>query len=392
VGGRQIRVIRLHLLGSLDLRGTQGEEILSILAQPKRTALLSYLAAARPRGFHRRDRLVALFWPELDQERARAALRKSLHHLRRSLGEECLLSRGDEDVGLDRSDFWCDVAEVEESLEGGRVEEAVALYRGPLLDGFFLPDCPDFDQWASIERERLRGTVGDAAWEEALSRVRSGAAESGEQMAKRAMELSPTNEDQAREFMRGLAEAGDRAGAVRLYEQFARFLRDELDLEPSEETRAVLGEIRGTPRHPLPTSPLIGGQSRAAQNGLPLESPAPWVPTPEPDLRSHSGDGARGAPPEPTREGHMVHWGAAYIAAGWTLIAFVAFLTRQFEWPAEVRQILNLGIVLSCLGAMILTWYHGRGMKKGVSGPELLMIALLLAILGVAFSMVGGDP
>src|SRR2546426_8861371 len=84
------------MLGGLNLLGVGGHELKSVLAQPKRVALLAYLAAATPKRLHRRDSLVALFWPELDQEHARAALRQALHGLRHALGEGVLVSRGDE--------------------------------------------------------------------------------------------------------------------------------------------------------------------------------------------------------------------------------------------------------------------------------------------------------
>src|SRR3989449_7578030 len=59
-------------------------------------SLVAYLAAATPRGTHRRDSLLALFWPELDQPRARAALRQSLYVLREVLGPAALVSQGNE--------------------------------------------------------------------------------------------------------------------------------------------------------------------------------------------------------------------------------------------------------------------------------------------------------
>src|SRR5439155_727113 len=76
------------MLGGLNLLGVGGHELKSVLAQPKRVALLAYLAAATPKRLHRRDSLVALFWPELDQEHARAArggLAESLQWGRRAL-------------------------------------------------------------------------------------------------------------------------------------------------------------------------------------------------------------------------------------------------------------------------------------------------------------------
>src|SRR5205809_2209176 len=103
------RMIELRMLGRLSLTAADGREVRTLLGQPRRFALLAYLAAATPPGLHRRDSLVALFWPELDQEHARAALRQALHGLRHALGDGVLVSRGDEDIGLDVARIRCDV-------------------------------------------------------------------------------------------------------------------------------------------------------------------------------------------------------------------------------------------------------------------------------------------
>src|SRR3989475_1533496 len=62
-----VPVVEFRILGALNLLGADGHELKSVLAQPKRVALLAYLAAATPRRLHRRDSLLALFWPELDR-------------------------------------------------------------------------------------------------------------------------------------------------------------------------------------------------------------------------------------------------------------------------------------------------------------------------------------
>src|SRR2546427_9434823 len=90
-------MIELRMLGRLSLTGADGREVRGLLGQPRRLALLAYLAAASPQGFHRRDTLLALFWPELDQEHARAALRQALHVVRDALGGDAVTSRGDEE-------------------------------------------------------------------------------------------------------------------------------------------------------------------------------------------------------------------------------------------------------------------------------------------------------
>src|SRR4030095_15353881 len=100
-------MLRLRTFGTLDLRRAGGDELRTVVAQPKRLALLAYLAIATPRGFHQRDKLLALFWAERDTDRARAALNRATYFLRRELGDDIIISRGDE-LGLDSNRLWCD--------------------------------------------------------------------------------------------------------------------------------------------------------------------------------------------------------------------------------------------------------------------------------------------
>src|SRR6266571_3273498 len=134
-------MLKLQLLGSLDLLDA-GRDISPVLRRPKSLALLAYLAAARPRGFHRRDTLLALFWPDLDQAHARNALRQTVHSLRHELGGHVLIGR-------------CDVAQFEAHLDGHDLKAAVALYRGELLHGFHVSGANEFEAWQDQERKYL---------------------------------------------------------------------------------------------------------------------------------------------------------------------------------------------------------------------------------------------
>ena len=239
-------MIEFRVLGSLGLRGADGQEVLSVLAQPKRMAILAYLAAASPRGFIRRDTLAGLFWPEGDQAHARATLRKSIHHLRKSLGEDSVLNRGDEEIGLDWGRVECDAIRFQEAIEEEAWGSALETYRGDFLEGFFLSGCPEFEQWADGERVRLRELAAGAAWTLAHQHLNAGRVVDGERMGQRALSHVCTDESEARRFIQALMEAGDRAAAVRFYERFAQVLHETLDLEPSSETTALVEAIRGS--------------------------------------------------------------------------------------------------------------------------------------------------
>lgn len=233
--------LRLEVLGRLHLSGRPGVE--ALLAQPKRLALLVYLATACPTGYHRRDRLVSMFWPEHDQEHARAALRKSLYALRQAAGEDLLLTRGDEEVAAS-PELRTDVVEFRNAVAQERFALALELYRGDLLDGFFA-DAPGFERWLEEERAQLRELAGTSAWSLAERYATSADLTSATRWARRAVNLAPTDERRLRKALSLLLQAGDRAGAIRLFEDFARRLRVELDVDPSPETLTLVRKIRG---------------------------------------------------------------------------------------------------------------------------------------------------
>ena len=238
-------MIHLHTLGVVDLRGPDGEELRGVLQQPKRLGLLAYLAVAWPHRFHRRDSLLALFWPELDQEHARAALRRALYFLRSELGSEVLAGRGDEEIGVAEQELWCDAAAMEKALDAGEPEKGLELYRGVLLDGLYVTGAaPEFEDWLDRERRRLQTRAAKAARSVAQRAEAEGRVLDAAGFARRALELNPDDEADLQRLVSLLDRSGDRSGAIRAYELFARRMAQEYELDPSSETRALLDGIR----------------------------------------------------------------------------------------------------------------------------------------------------
>lgn len=237
-------MISFQVLGRLELKRADGGALHSVLAQPKRQGLLAYLAVAVPRGYHRRDTLIGLLWPDRDDESARAALSKAVHHLRQALGAETVLSRGHGDVGLDWHRIWCDAAGFEDALDRGALAEALALYQGDLLPGFYIEDAPEFEHWLERERSRLRGRAAQAARELSEREEAGGNRGPALDWARRASLLDPLDEIAVRRVMVLLDRSGDRADAARVYDELATRLRTELDVEPAPETTALMETIR----------------------------------------------------------------------------------------------------------------------------------------------------
>ena len=237
-------MIHLRLLGPLVLIDAGRREVASLLPQTRRLALLAYLAAVPSGRFHRRDTLLALFWPELDQEHARAALRQALHVLRSALGPGVLATRGDEEIGLDSRGLTCDVPAFDDAVAAGRLGEALELYRGHLLEGFFISGAPEFERWVDEERSRLRRSACQAAGALADRCQADGEVPRASDWARRAAALDPEDETSVRRLVLLLDAQGDRAGAIQVYDAFAQRLAEEYEAEPSAETRALIGAVR----------------------------------------------------------------------------------------------------------------------------------------------------
>ena len=280
-------MFRLNVLGQIDLRDATGTEMRAILAQPKRLALLVYLAAASPRRFHRRDELLPLFWPEHAEEAARNALRQALHHLRQSLGPDVLTARGADSLGVDAGHLGCDVVDFEDALDKGRIAEALGAYRGDLLPGFSVPGASAFSEWMENTNTRLRHRAARAAWALAEQRERAGDAAAAAESARRAADLTLHDEAAVRQLVSLLDRIGDSTAAIRAYEDFAARLRRDLDLEPSVETRTLVDAIRsrqgaaaagdtGRHDHRVPVDGALAGRSHVSGAGRFVVATAPF--------------------------------------------------------------------------------------------------------------------
>jgi DNA-binding SARP family transcriptional activator len=234
--------MQLFTLGALDLR-SDARDVGAVLAQPKRLGLLAYLASARPYRLHRRDSLLALFWPQLGTMEGRRALRQALHFLRQALGDDSIVSRG-ETIGLGES-VWCDARAFELALGADAPADALALYRGDLLDGFHVADASSrFEHWLEGERMYLRERAVFAAWQVADREDSRGDADRASYWARRATELHATNEHSIRKLIELLGRQGDPRGAMRAYESFARRMAQEYQLAPARETVALIESLR----------------------------------------------------------------------------------------------------------------------------------------------------
>src|ERR1041384_879046 len=130
-------MLTLRLLGSASLEGPDGP-VTGRAALRQRIALLALLAVEHPRPLSR-DKVVAYLWPESGTDDARHLLRESLYILRSALGDDALLSTGD-DLRLNSERLSCDLWEFEAAFARTDPEAAAGMYHGPFLSGFHLSE------------------------------------------------------------------------------------------------------------------------------------------------------------------------------------------------------------------------------------------------------------
>src|SRR2546429_443482 len=262
--------LQLSLLGVPVVK--HGERTLTFPTR-KALALLVYLAVEG--GIHPRKTLCESFWPELDAEHGRAALRATLLELRKLLerthgpGERDHLLIERETLGFDQgSPLVLDLRLVEaaskqvgrgiEPLAGqareallAQLEQATRQARGPFLAGFTLRDSQFFDDWTRQHREYWHLRVHQLF--DALSMLyeRAGDGERAIDTVSRWLSFDPLNEEGYRRLMRLRFSQGDRVGALRAYANGRAVLADELQVEPEPETVALAKRIR----HAAPVRP-----------------------------------------------------------------------------------------------------------------------------------------
>ena len=272
--------LELTLLGSPEVR-LDGAPVTGFRVAEAQALLYYLVVTGRP---HTRAVLSGLLWGDLPDANARVNLSTVLSSLRRVLGEHLTINRQTvafnqaSSYRLDVAGFEATIGAVPPAASNAALQKAVTLYRGDFLEGFYVRQAPDFEDWMLRERSRLRERVVQA-----LQALTAGLAEQeafaqGIVYARQLLHLEPWREEAHRQLMTLLARDGQRSAALDQFQICSRILADELGVEPSVETteiheRIQRGEIGPTagqladdvslvpaPRHSLPTpsTSLVG--------------------------------------------------------------------------------------------------------------------------------------
>ena len=259
--------VKLFLLG--PFRAERGGRPLTAFKSDKVRALLAYLAVERETAHHR-DVLAGMLWPESTSSNALALLRDVLSNLRLILGDrdaESPIVRVRRSTlqlnpnALDEGMFWLDIAALSKILADTcgeeELEQAVTLYRGDFLEGFTLPNSPDFEVWAALQREVFQRKVFDALYGLTTLHLQHGDYTAAQAGAREQLGMDAYSEEANRQLMRALALAGERNQALAHYADYRDLLDKELGVAPDIRTTALYQRIRDHQSPPETRRPLL---------------------------------------------------------------------------------------------------------------------------------------
>ncbi|MBN1247195.1 MAG: hypothetical protein JXC32_06020 [Anaerolineae bacterium] len=288
--------LTIKLFGSFQVH--HGGKPLTDFATVKTRALLAYLALEANTA-HGRDKLADLLWPDSPADLARQSLRQTLSYLKRAL-------RGFEDLTIDRNSVELALTEADvvdvtafaglidacrrhrhRDLLGcqsciARLQSAAELVVGAFLADVYVKDSAPFEEWATLKREWTRRLATRTFGQLCEAYERRGNAAKALALAWRLCEMAPWDETAHRTLLRLLAADGQRNVALAHHREFSATLADELGVAPTEETQALVAQIRQghvppliRPRHNLPAAatPFVGRRAELQAIGDHLASP-----------------------------------------------------------------------------------------------------------------------
>jgi DNA-binding SARP family transcriptional activator len=261
--------LRFRLFGKFtaELDG----RLLKGLDASKDQELLCYLLVAGDRR-HAREALASLLWSDVSTVRSKKYLRQALWHLQSALeaghvADNQILQVGHDWVQLNlESDFWVDVAFLEKAFAAASgvtgkdlrpeiaelLKEAVALYRGDLLEGWY-------QDWCLFERERLQNIYLSMLDKLVAYSAEHFDYETGQGYGTTILRYDPARECTHRQLMYLQYSAGDRTGALRQYERCVKALNEDLGVKPQRSTTTLYEQIRSDQVNDLDLAAISAG-------------------------------------------------------------------------------------------------------------------------------------
>ena len=255
--------VNISLLGGFQME--VGQQTISRLESRKVESLLAFLVFHQERP-HPREVLVGMFWPDMPEDKAKANLRRALYVIRKALGDrkDCILTQSNQVQFDPHSDVWLDTQAFEQALDQTKsateleklnhLEQAVGLYHGPLMDGYY-------DDWLMKEQQRLSDAYLNALEQLGDDQANLGQYEKAIESCQQLIALQPAHESAYRQKMRCHYHLGQQQQALQTYHA-CKLTLQQWDTQVSPVTQGLYEQIL---KHDVP--PAV----RTTPNNLPQQ-------------------------------------------------------------------------------------------------------------------------
>jgi DNA-binding SARP family transcriptional activator/membrane-associated phospholipid phosphatase len=369
-------MLRLQLLGGFRAQA-QDTDVSALAKQPRRAALLTFLAVERDAS---RERVMALLWPEAAPERGRHSLNQGIYYLRRLIGSDWVELQGDRVVVA--SWVTTDVQELERAAAADAHDVVLRLYGGPLLAGTGISATADFGIWADARSASIDRMHRRSRRETLSSLLAAGRTTEALHCAEEWCRLDPMEDEAQHRFIELLATTGQRTEALRQYGSYRRLL-EEHELRPLDETLKLVEHLQqgDGSRLPAMAADAVRIPAPAAATSPPGPVQAVTRPLPQDGRITR---GAERAPLLNTRRGLLALLGAVFVF-NWVQTSVETWLAPRLPVVAELRMQF----------ARASHWFEGhhafeyheltnRLAVVGYSAAYFFLLPLLLVAVGAA--------
>ncbi len=247
--------LEVYSLGTLDIK--LNNRSINEFMSGKAFALLCYLAMNSDKVLNR-DKLVELFWGNSDLEAAKYNLRYTLWTLRRLFKNEeaqdiivnvkngCKINDAYKiitDVNLLDS-LLINVEKDRKYYSKISLEKIHSIYKGEFFEGFFLKNCPEFNDWVFYEREACQRKYFTLLLGFSMYLQDNNLPEKCIEVYEEMIRMNPLQEDLYLNLIKLYIQLGDRSAALIHYEKCCKVLREELNIGPMQELQKVYQQIK----------------------------------------------------------------------------------------------------------------------------------------------------
>lgn len=183
-----------------------------------------------------RDEVISIFWADSSENSARKNLRDGIYHLKKLLGEEIVLTQGNNKLSLNPEKI------TSIDLDHITQDNILNTYTGEFLGYFYIKNCMEFEEWAGTIREELLHRYQQAVQRWVLSVSRRTSVQPMVDCANHLLKRRIVDEELYRILLKALLEQGAVAQAQQLYQRFQSLLQEELGAEPDASTVALMAQ------------------------------------------------------------------------------------------------------------------------------------------------------